>query len=209
MNATAFDFDQAKALSDAQSARADSSMVEIVQEINKKTGKLEPVKAQWHLLRIQPGMEELAASHLIARKFGIYLPMFWTASKDRYGKTRKRMKKLFPGYLFVFVWDVKKHWHRITSCPGVIAIELSADKAVVVPDGYIRRAQEIEIEFDETIEKAARGKKRKRRRRRGDPVQTEEPAHIIIHAYDAMHDIRGLDDDSRNQILRKALGLAS
>lgn len=205
MNATAFDFDSARALSDRQSSRAAASMAEIV-----KFDAIDNVTPQWHLLRIQPGMEELAASHLIARKFGIYLPMFWTASKDRYGKTRKRMRKLFPGYLFIFVWDIKKHWHRITSCPGVSAIELSADKAVVVSDGYIRRAQEIEIEFDETIEKAARGgKKRKRRRRRGDPVPVEEPTQIIIHAYDALHDIRGLDDDSRNQILRKALGLAS
>ena len=44
-------------------------------------------------------------------------------------------KLMFPGLVFVFVWDVLAHWRRIMACPGVQSIMVDGnEKPVIVPD---------------------------------------------------------------------------
>src|SRR5690348_11148010 len=59
----------------------------------------------WHLIRTVPVRESLAASHLIGRRFGTYLPTFGRDDVLPVSGKVKAGKPLFPGYLFVFVWN--------------------------------------------------------------------------------------------------------
>ncbi len=65
---------------------------------------------------------------------------------------------IFPGRVFVFVWDVLAHWRRITACPGVSAIMCDgAERPIVVPDEQINRIQILQFELC-----VARPKRRRR-----------------------------------------------
>lgn len=72
----------------------------------------------WHILVCQANNEQIAAGHLIGRGFGTYLPQFTETVVER-GRKKDRTWNMFPGYLFLFVWDIHFHWRRIMSCVGV------------------------------------------------------------------------------------------
>src|SRR4051812_1345960 len=76
------------------------------------------VDATWHLVRTKPSEESRAAEHLSKRGFGVYLPMLRTFAVRR-NRRLINSQLFFPGYVFLWVWDVKHHWRRIKSCTGV------------------------------------------------------------------------------------------
>lgn len=144
----------------------------------------------WHILKIVPANERRAQVQLVARKFGVYLPTF----RD---KKTKRVKLLVPGYLFLFVWDVKFHWKRIRSCEGVLGIMLDGGRPAIIDDEEIERLQARENERMLTIDRT-----RRRRRRRS---QHDNDA-VAVHSWSAFAD---LDESRRENLLSKALGIAA
>lgn len=150
---------------------------------------------RWHILQTAPCHEASAAEYLSERKFGVYLPYYGVRTHTRFGKQHYAVHPMFPGYLFVFVWDVNKHARRILECPGVSAIVYFAGEPFIVPDVEINRIQtgEFLLEYADDI------KKRRRRKRNREFSPTE------INVW--TKGLEPIDGDTRNLVLRKALGL--
>lgn len=168
--------------------------------------------ANWHAVIPAPAHERVAAAHLVARGFGIYLPEI-DVTIIRRGRKVDLVRLLIPGYLFVYVWDIARHVNRIRACPGVMDF-LKADGQIrVIPWSMIDQLRVIEnqerplsLPMDEVI------KPRKKRWRRSRKEIQAVPAEIIgIHAYSPMmEEMRqaGIDDAARISAFNKALGLS-
>lgn len=179
--------------------------LEVASERAEKQGPLDAellpdVKAAWYALVTEPGHEKLAMSHLVGRRFGIYLPEE-EITEVRRGRRVTRRRLLLPGYVFVFVWGIERHTRRLRSIPGVVDILHNNERPQVIPDCAIDRLREIENENDPipisiTIEdvieatakpKKKKGKKGRRRNSRPPPRQwsaADARKEIIgTHAY--------------------------
>ena len=64
---------------------------------------------------------------------------------------------IFPGKVFVFVWDILHHWQRVMACPGVSSIMCDAERPVVVPDEQMNKIQLLQFKLA-----ISRSKRRKR-----------------------------------------------
>lgn len=162
----------------------------------------------WYLVRVSPGKEGLAATHLVARRFGVFVPRFRVPYVSR-GKKRSRWSLLFPGYIMLFCWHVEAHMRRLMSCPGVVRVECIDGAPVVVPDPDISRMQLLEVQEGERVEAmdVARPLKRKRLRRRREPSD-QGPDVITITTRSYLHGIEELGDVERVKLLQRALGIA-
>jgi transcription antitermination factor NusG len=192
--------------------------VEVANERAEKQGPLDAelvpdVTAAWYALVTEPGHEKLAVSHLIGRRFGIYLPEE-EITEIRRGRKVTRRRLLLPGYVFVFVWGIERHTRRLRSIPGVIDIMHSNERPQVIPDYAIDRLREIEnennpisisITIEDVIQATAKPKKRKgkkgrRRHSRPPPRQwsvADARKEIIgTHAYSPF--IEALRDESED-----------
>ncbi|NEV80101.1 hypothetical protein DYI24_23990, partial [Rhodopseudomonas sp. BR0C11] len=117
------------------------------------------VKGAWYVVETMPGEERIAAAWLCARRFGVYLPEF-EVTEIRRGRKVDAVRRMFPGYVFVFVWDIEAHFVRILACPGVRGVMMTqsapaaCDVAVyrvrgglrpaAVPDEIIDRVRAVE-----------------------------------------------------------------
>lgn len=157
---------------------------------------------QWYILQTEPQREGKAAEYLCERRFGVYLPYYGERTTTRFGKPHYRVVPMFPGYLFVFVWDVVAHIRKILDCPGVSSIVYFAGKPFVVPDIEINRIQTGEFLLELAQEPKPRRRRKRNREHHDDHL---EPGEIKIWTKGT----EPLDGDTRNLVLRKALGLAS
>ena len=116
----------------------------------------------WYIVRTAPGQEDKAARFLEARAIGVFLPRFVKGARMmlRTSSVIDLSDQLvFPGKVFVFVWDVLAHWRRITACPGVSGIMCDgAERPVVVPDAQMNRIQILQFEL--AITRTRRRRKR-------------------------------------------------
>lgn len=179
-----FDAEAAIEASERSAARCGPFNAEIIPD----------TEAKWHLLRVNAAT--IAAAHLVGRRFGVYDPSDYV--------TRQR---LFPGYLFVFVWDIELHRRRIQACPGVLKIMRFAGLPVVVPDRMINRIQA--MEFQSLCEVEPRKRKRYRKQNLWVQHSLESPPVITIKTRSVFDGIRELDTEARISILHRALGLPS
>jgi transcription antitermination factor NusG len=165
---------------------------------------------RWHVIATHPAAEKIASGHLIARRFGIYLPEFDKREVFR-GVRRERHQIMFPGYIFCFVWDVMAHWRRIRACAGVSRVMLDGDWPMIVPDHVIDEIQGLEIAL---LIHGPAGVQKVRYRRKGWRKEAEAPKEtgsqdVTISTRSYWKDLASLDDNGRNRLLHKALGLAS
>lgn len=180
--------------------------IEITAELDAKLGPypaeiVPTVTAQWHVAATVPACEDKAIKFLSARGFGVYAPAFEVTHLAR-GRKVKRYRPLFPGHLFLFVWDIRRHWRRIKACPGIARILCIEEEPVTVPYDAIHRMQAIEF----TGIEALKPKRRSWRKKKGRIIEAG-PNIISISPKSYWHGIERLDDDSRNRLLHKALGL--
>jgi transcription antitermination factor NusG len=195
--------------------------VETSRRLDEKMGPysaevLPDVEATWHAVITAPAHERIAASHLIARGFGIYLPEAEDVEIKR-GRTVKRCKPLIPGYLFVYVWDIARHARRIRACTGVLDFLLADGRIMTIPWKIIDQLRVIEnyerpivLPMDEVV-RPKQAKKKRWRKSRAEPGLLAVPAEIIgVHAYSPfIEEMRkDLDDENRIAVFRRALGLA-
>ena len=167
--------------------------LEIAAEFDRKHG---PYRAEiipretpcWHIVRTAPGQENKAADYLADRGFGVFLPKFVTGARLvlPHEVVDLSDKLIFPGRVFVFVWDVLAHWRRIMACPGVQTIMINgSEKPIVVPDTEINRIQVMQFVL------AVARRKRRRRYSSADDRITITPADYL-HV-DGRHRVRVLD----------------
>lgn len=194
---------------------------QLVEQINDRRAR-EPFFAepkpdaspQWHVVTTHPAAENTAAAHLAARRFGLYLPTFLDTRPGH----RTLRRPIFPGYVFLFVWDIRAHWDRIRSAPGVAGIVVDREEhAAVLPDAWVRMVQGYEIKrmtVDElgavSWRKKPRQRPRKARLQRWQAaVGAQEPVdnQVTVSCYSAMEQVVQLDDSARVGVLRQALGL--
>lgn len=180
--------------------------LEIQAELEEKLG---PYRAEivpdasplWHIATTYAAEEGEAMKFLADRGFGVYIPYF---EKDtiRRGRRVPVQSSLFPGHLFLFVWDIKRHWRRIMSCPGVAKILTVDERPVVVPFDAIYRMQAIEFSGIQAVQP------KPRRRRKGALREALHDNDIIsISTKSYWEKVIELDDDGRNRLLHRALGI--
>lgn len=75
----------------------------------------EGAKADWFLLRTMPGEDVKAMRWLARRGFGVFRPM-------QLREDKREMEPIFPGRLFVYVWNIDAMQARLVSCPGITGI---------------------------------------------------------------------------------------
>lgn len=163
--------------------------------------------ARWHVITTAPMSETTAAKHLVDRGFGVYIPTFNRTRMVR-GQLRDLNISLFPGHIFLFVWDILRHWRRIRACPGVVSIMTTDERPVVVDDVIIDQMQA--IEFNNIVLLPAKAKRRRRRREEGPaPDDMPDNKFVSITTKSYWTGIEKLDNNGRNSVLYKALGLTS
>lgn len=184
-----------------------------LREAEERERRIGPINAEmasaagnWHVLSTHPQSERIAAAHLAARRFGIYVPMVDRVAYPK-GKKQRVQALMFPGYVFVFAWDVAKNYRRIMACPGVARMLMTGTDGhpAIISDEFINRVQGEEARsIAEADGLYFRGKKRRPRRRR---CPGEAADDLIYRPKCYMDNIAGLDEAGRNGVLHKALGL--
>jgi hypothetical protein len=162
------------------------------------------ISAQWHALTVHPAHETIAAAHLSARRFGVYLPHEVKESVIR-GHKRRWHIPMFPGYLFLFVWGFRAHWERVRACPGVSGYLATDERgtAAVIPDDFIHRMQAKEAGM------MIGSLPRRRRRRKNSPLIDPGDEIVSVSCRSVKFNEDVLDGPPENHLLGKALGLAS
>ena len=181
------------------------------------------VLPRWYVIEVWPGAERKVADELVARRFGIYIPGSDTIRQKR-GRAIEQVELLFPGYIFVFVWDVLWHRSRIEAIEGVIRVILDVNGAAIfLEDSEIDKVRSLEnalrpVQLEQFSTEIDPPKKRNRKRRQKRVVVTVSDEVVSTRAWgwsrsmfdDTLHDtVIALDSDARNQLLMRALGLCS
>ena len=180
----------------------------------------------WHVIETHPNRERTAAGHLIARRFGVFLPEK-EETVVRRGRKFDQTSLMFRGYIFVFVWDVVSHINRIKACPGVSGLvyveESDGDRwPATLTDEQVDQIRAVEnherplpaIMIPEEIampKRKVRWTKKQKRLYELQRQQIERDNEIVAcRPWSAFQDsLMTLDSDGRNQTLRNALGLAA
>lgn len=157
----------------------------------------------WYIVRTEPNRENTAAAHLVARRFGIYIPEL-TVRIDVNGRAVTRSERMFPGYILLFAWDIESHRRRIEACPGAVGILRHASgKAVQLADEDVNH-----IQHQEAFSALSGHEKRQTRRRRAEIFNQEIPDLAIrVSCKSYWADMRAIDSSGRIAIFRRALGL--
>ena len=161
-------------------AAIEQHALDVAAEFERKVG---PFRAEivanttphWHIVRTAPGREDTAAKHLERRCVGLFLPRFVRGSRlvSRNQLVDLSDKLIFPGLVFVFVWDILAHWRRIKACPGVVSIMVDgAERPIVLKDEQIGRIQILQYELA-----VSRSKRRKRYRSAEDRLVISTASH--------------------------------
>jgi transcription antitermination factor NusG len=187
---------------------------------------LPDVSPQWHLIQVYEGAERKVAGALVARRFGIYIPESEETVIVR-GRAVDRTALLFPGYIFVFVWNVFHCLDPIESIDGVIRVVLDVNGAPLpLKDAeidHIRRIEnrqrpirleQFEIEVDAPPRKTKKKKRARQQTRRVKVRVSDEVVRTRTGGWsrgdfdDILDDgLKTLDSPQRNQTLLRALGL--
>jgi transcription antitermination factor NusG len=179
--------------------------------------QLEP--AVWRIVETLPSHERIAGAHLIARRFGIYVPEI-EGVEVRRGRKRNFLRPMFPGYIFVFVWGIKAHISRIMNCPGVWKIMKNGSEYAALPDGAINEIRAVENSMRPIIQPldafAVFNGMRKQKRWRHAPRRPEnqrvtDNEVVSVRSWSAFTDglSSAVDGGERNRLLLKAFSLPS
>ena len=193
------------------------------------------LSAVWLLVETVPGLERIAASHLAARRFGIFVPdIRYQPKRDKTGKILRpiergakldRSERMFVGYIFVFMWLTDENWRRIHAIPAVRGVVRWPDERIATfTDSRISQLRTLEailspIEFEfpaNWVRKRKRYGWRHDARGENNTPKAEKVTEAIkgwvnvgdewIDTIEALHVLDGRDE---NRSLAKALGLAS
>jgi transcription antitermination factor NusG len=171
------------------------------------------IRPAWYVLQIVPAHERIAAGHLIARRFGVFVPEVEGVRFVR-GKKRRSLNPMFPGYIFVFLWFAPRNYHRVRSCPGVWDFLCIDGRPAQIPDSAINAVRACENKQrpltleQEDVGRFKRNRKGWRRLRRVREQSISDNEIVSVHTWDALRDdlTNSIDSDKRTQVLLNALG---
>jgi transcriptional antiterminator NusG len=186
------------------------------------------VEPHWYVIEVAPNRERTVAAHLIARRFGIFIPETEEVLIRR-GRKVDVARLMFTGYVFVFVWDMGRHLGRIESIPGVARImrkptsDSEAFGAPRIVSDYqidqIRAVENTKRPLFAAIVEEVEPKKKKRRWRKSRKDAKELASELaderdndimLVRSWSPFQDsLMTLDSDGRNGALLNALGLSS
>lgn len=156
------------------------------------------VTPRWHVATVFAGSERKVERELVSRRFGIYIP---ETEREVWCRRRRlrRVELMFPGYVFVFLWDAVAHLSRIESVPGVFGLLHVDGQPVTLKDSEIDIIREVENRMRPLPFPTRRC--RRKRTRVDDEI-------VSVRAWSAFEDdLMSLDSAGRNQSLMRALGL--
>lgn len=188
----------------------------------------EGVSPCWHVIETHPNRERTAAAHLIARRFGVFVPEK-EETVVRRGRNFEQTTLMFRGYIFVFVWDILEHIDRIKAIPGVMRLVYVEDahaddtnsrrRPAVLTDEQVDQIRAVEnterplhaIMVDDLVKPKGRMNHRQKMLYKLQREMAKSDNEIVAcHAWSPFQqELLTLDDGGRNQSLCKALGLAT
>lgn len=188
----------------------------------------EDVSPCWHVIETHPSRERTAAAHLIARRFGVFIPEK-EETVVRRGRKFDQTSLMFRGYIFVFVWDILEHIDRIKAVPGVMRLvyveNASADdtkgrrRPATLTDEQVDQIRAVEnrerplssVMIDDIVKPKGRMTHRQKKLYQLQREMAERDNEIVSCRpwSPFQEELLTLDTDGRNQSLRKALGLAA
>lgn len=196
---------------------------ELMAELARPFSRFDPRDAElvpgvtpvWHVVETFAHRERDVAAELVARRFGIFVPEEEETIVQR-GRKVDRVSLMFPGYIFVFVWDVLSHRSRIEAIDGVLRLIMDVDGIpLFLTDDEINQIRAVENSkryAPPMVNGAALRKGKKKRWRKTVKQVTEEERDneiVCVRPWSAFQDsLMTLDSEERNQSLRKALGLS-
>ncbi|QYJ00045.1 transcriptional activator RfaH [Thalassovita mediterranea] len=109
----------------------------------------------WFAAQTLAGKENLAVSHLNRQGFETTCPQLWRTVRHA-RQTRRVLRPIFPGYVFVNVDMQRMRWRAIDSTVGVSRIVRFGDRPAALPTDLVEnfKAQTGEdgaIEFEDTL----------------------------------------------------------
>lgn len=175
----------------------------------------------WYIIETFANHERIAAAHMVGRRFGVFVPEK-EETVVRRGRKIATTRLLFTGYVFVFVWDIERHFRRLTAIPGVMRVICRSGGGQPVPvkisDKMIDDIRAVENKHRPLppilAESGVIGIKKKRRWRKSrqkpqDDANAIDPTIVAVRPWSAFQDaLITLDEQGRNQTLHRALGLA-
>lgn len=143
----------------------------------------EDIEAKWYAVEIR---SRDVVDELIKRRFGIYLPEYAETVVKRGRKVTQR-GPMFPGYVFVFLWQGLGNYRRIASIDGVL--------------GLLGALNDEEISLVRAVENGQRWTPEKKRRHHNKRASARRLESCL-------EQLRSIDSEKRNQALRKLIGLS-
>ena len=95
----------------------------------------------WYALQHKPAQGDRALAHLQNQDIACFFPKI-TVEKIKAGKRTKKLKPLFPGYLFVNLEQTDPIWSKLRSTRGVIRVVSFANKPAPISDGVIQHIKD-------------------------------------------------------------------
>lgn len=194
----------------------DAYKLQVAEQATDRTRKRGPFHAQtregmspcWYVLETFSGHEGIAAAHLASRRFAVYSPEKEITLICR-GRRRSRNYPIFPGYLFLYEWDIRSNWHRIQACPGVLDLLRynESRNPAVLPDEAMREIQMSEWKLWMDGKDWSESKSRRPRRRR-QKIDASKPFVVTISTKRYFGDLTDVDGARANSLLHKVLGLS-
>ncbi len=185
---------------DELSPEVRAELAKPVQSYDPRDAQLGGSGPQWFIAEVR---NRDAEEELVKRRFGIYVPECEETIVSR-GRKVERRTRLFPGYVFVFMWSTDENWCRLAAIDGVAAIIGTVEDEAVDRIRYLENCHRpIAVEWFEEVREVPHKRKRKRKRH----VKVMVPDEILsIRTWSAFEDaLPTLDSQSRNQVLRQIL----
>lgn len=189
------------------------------------------IEPAWYLIEVFGGHERHAASHLVARRFGICMPEIrfepkkvmnqWTGEITvNRGKELPRTRLMFTGYIFVFLWMDDSNWRRLGAIPGLRRIVCNTEgHMVTIDEPTMRQIREVEALLCPVKMPPEWRNTRKRHgwrsKRRVFEVGEFETPRTVVRGWvkdgagEWIDTIAALDAEPPTQSLPQALGFAS
>ena len=93
-------------------------------------------RERWYVAQTQPHREKLAALHLAAQRFQIFLPEFRKTIRHA-RQLRAVIAPVFPRYLFVALDLERDRWRSVNGTVGVSALVSARTTPLPVPVGVV------------------------------------------------------------------------
>jgi transcription antitermination factor NusG len=186
---------------------------EVMAELAKPVQTHDPRAAQlaagvtpkWYVVEI---IARDVEAELVKRQFGIYVPEEDETVIVR-GRRVDRRVRMFPGYVFVFLWDTDANWSLIVNTRGVIGILGALTDEQIDKIRYCENcARPVLLQtFDIEQDVVPKRKKRRKIKRRVVTISDEVTS---VRAWSAFEDaVMTLDSAGRIGALENLLGVSS